>query len=245
MLVAEEAPGPPHAGLHLVDDQKRALSPARGLDCPPVGLGGQVDPLALDRLDHEGGDVAPLQLPVESLDVPEGHRVAVGKQRAEALSELLAPVEGERSVGQAVEGVVAVEDPIALGGAPRELDGRLHRLGPRVGEEDPLDAGRSPPHQRFGQQTGKQSAVQLGEIGQIGIQRLVERVLDHRVAPAEGEDPEAGQEVEVPVTVVVDQVRALGAHVVPIEPQRGQHPDQLRIHEAGVQFEALALVICQ
>ena len=56
-------------------------------------LGGQVDALALDGLDHEGGHVAAAQLAGQGVDVAEGHHVAAGQQGPEPVAELLAPVE--------------------------------------------------------------------------------------------------------------------------------------------------------
>src|SRR5664279_4698752 len=102
--------------------------------------------------------------------------------------------------------MVALEDPLSPGGTSGELDGRLHRLRPGVGEEDSLDAGVGPVDQLLGQQTGEQSAVQLDQVGEVGLDGLSESVLDHRMAAAEGEHTESGEEVEVPVALVVDQV---------------------------------------
>ena len=103
--------------------------------------------------------------------------------------------------------------------------------------------GGRPLHQGLGQQAGQEGAVQLDQVGQVGVDGLVEGVLDHRMAPAEREDPEAREEVEVPVALVVDQVGALGAHVLAVESQGLEDLDQLGIHELGMQVETLALVV--
>ena len=73
----------------------------------------------------------------------------------------------------------------------------LDRLGAGVGEEDPLDARMSAGDQRLGQEAGQQGAVHLHQVGQVGIDRLVERLFDGRVGPAQREHAEAGQQVEV------------------------------------------------
>ena len=73
----------------------------------------------------------------------------------------------------------------------------------------------------------------------------MQRVLDHRMAAAQGEHPEAREEVEIPVTLVIDQVGALASHIVPVEPQGGQYLDQLGVHESGVEVETLTLMVLQ
>ena len=167
----------------------------------PELVGREVDALALDGLDHEGGHVAAPQLAGQGADVAERDHVGSREQRTEPAAELAAAVQGERAGREAVEGVVAVEDAGPLGGGAGELDRALDRLGARVGEEDPLDAGVRPLDQLFGQDAGQEGAVHLHEVGQVGVERVVERLHDGRMAPAEGEDAEAGEEVEVPITL--------------------------------------------
>ncbi len=229
MPVAEEAAGPAHAGLDLVHDQEGPVPSAQGLGLAPVGLGGQVDPLALDGLEHEGGHVALAQTGLQGVDVAERHRVATRQEGAEPDPELLAAVERQRPVGQAVERVVGVEDPVATGGAAGELDGRLHRLRTRVGEHGPPDAGVGPLHQSLAQQAGQQGAVQLGQVREVGVEGLAEGVLHHRVAPPQGEHPESGQEVEGAAALVVDQVGTLAPDVGAVEPEGGEDLGQLGI----------------
>ena len=57
VLVGEELARPPHAGLHLVDGQQRLVLAAQLLGRRPELVGRQVDALALDGLDDEGGHV--------------------------------------------------------------------------------------------------------------------------------------------------------------------------------------------
>ena len=59
------------------------------------------------------------------------------------------------------------------------------------------------------------------------------------MAAAEREHAEPGEEVEVAPAVAVEEVRALGAHVVGVEPDRAQHARHLRVHVALVQRERL------
>jgi len=73
-------------------------------------------------------------------DIAEGDAVGARQQGAEALAEVVPAVERQCPVGQAVVGVVAVEDAGAVRRLAGELDGRLDRLGARIAEEDTLDA---------------------------------------------------------------------------------------------------------
>ncbi len=84
---------------------------------------------------------------------PNGTHVG-GQQGPEALAELPPAVERQCPGGEAVEAVVAVDDAVAPGGGPGELDGGLDGLCPGVGEERPLDAGVGPGHERLGQEAG-------------------------------------------------------------------------------------------
>src|SRR3546814_11006523 len=113
--------------------------------------------LALDRLDDEGGDVAALraarQRRLERGKIIEGDLHAVRQQRAEALAEDLAAVQREGAVGEAVEGVVAVEDLRPAGRHAGELDRGFHRLGAGVAEEHAPDRGPADARQPLTGQT--------------------------------------------------------------------------------------------
>jgi hypothetical protein len=74
--------------------------------------------------------------------------------------------------------------------------------------------------QLLGEQAGQERAVHLHHVGQVGVECLVQGVLDHRVAAAEGEDAESAQHVEVALPVVVVEVAALAALVEAIEAER-------------------------
>ena len=230
MLVAEEPSGAPHAGLDLVQDQQCAEAPAQGLGLAPVGLGRQVDALALDGLDHQRGHVAPGQLALERVGVAEGDRVAPGQERSEPLPELLAPVERQGAVGEAVEGVVAVED---RGCGRWRTRANLMAASTVSAPELAKTARRMPGCARSTSarpsRPGSSAQSSWARFGQVGVERLAERVLDHRVAAAEGEHAEPGQEVERASALVVDQVGALAPDVGAVEPEGGQHLGQLGV----------------
>ena len=67
--------------------------PAERLGGAQVALGRQVDALALDRLDHERGDIAAGELARQRVLVAERHRIAIGQQRSKAFAELGVSVE--------------------------------------------------------------------------------------------------------------------------------------------------------
>jgi hypothetical protein len=123
---------------------------------------------------------------------------------------------------------------------PGELDRRLDGLGARVAEEHPADAGVRPRHQLLGKQAWQQRAVHLHHVRQVKVERLVQRGLDGRMAPAERVDAEPGQEVEVTPAGVVVEVAALSPDVVAVEPESSQRPRQLMVHEPLVQSEVLS-----
>ncbi len=157
MLQREEAPGAPEAGLHLVADEQRARLAAERLRAGQVALRGEVHALALHRLDHERGDVAARELALQRVEVAEGHSLAPGQQRPEALAEVVVAVERERAEREPVEGVLGVEDPRAAGGRARDLDRGLDRLGAAVGGHHRRP--RSPARARAAARRARRSAA--------------------------------------------------------------------------------------
>ena len=93
--------------------------------------------------------------------------------------------------------------------------------------------------------SGQERRVHLDEVRQVGVDRLVERLLQRRVAPAEGEHPEPGEEVEIAATFVVVEVGALGARVEAVEADRTENPHELGVDVPAVELEVLSLVACQ
>ena len=85
MLQGEEAPSAPEAGLHLVAHEQRARLAAERLRSRQVALGGEVDALALHRLDHERSDVAARELALQGVEVAERHRLAAQAAAARTL----------------------------------------------------------------------------------------------------------------------------------------------------------------
>ena len=245
MLEAEELARAAEARLHLVDDQQGPVLPAQLLSFLPVLGWRHVNALALDGLDDESGDVPPLQLSAQGLDVGEGDGLAARQEFAETLAELGAPVEGQGAGGEPMEGVLGKEDPGPAGGLPGELDGRFDRLGPGVAKKDPVDVARAPPYELLGQEPGQQGAVHLDHVREVKVDRLVQCRLEGGVAATEGVDAETGQEVEVPVTFGVEEVATFSAHVETVEAYGFERPDQLRVQVLVVESEVLTMTRTQ
>ena len=241
MLVRPHLAGAAEARLDLVDDEQGPVRPAQLGSCRPVVLRGEIHALSLDDLDDERGHVPTAQLAIERLDLPEGHLVASGQQRAEPFPEFLPAVEGQRPVAETVERVIRVEDPVPLRGVSRELDRGLHGLRSGITQETAPDALMRPPHQGLRQQAGQQRRVQLHEVREVQLERVVQGLLNHGMATPEREDAEAGQEVEIALAAAVVQVRAFAAHVETVESERLQHLHELRVEVLVVKAEILPL----
>ena len=227
MLVGEEVAGASEPALHLVGDEQGLVAGQQ------VGRGGQESgrthrhPFALDRFDQESGDVALRELAPQPLEITERDH-GVREQGVEAVAELLGPVDGKRTGGQAVERVVAVDDASATGGVAGELQRRLDGLGAAVAEVDPIEVwcrGEQP----LGQHARERRRVELGQVGQIGVDDVVNGLPDHGLVSAQREHSEAGEHVEVLAAVGVVQVGARRSGVDLVESDRVQHARQLRV----------------
>ena len=89
--------------------------------------------------------------------------------------------------------------------------------------------GVGPLDQLLGQEPGQERAVHLHEVGQVGVERVVERLDDAGWPRPEGEDPEAGEEVEVALPFVVDEVAALAPLEEAVELDGAEDTRQLRV----------------
>ncbi len=243
MLVRQEPAGPAQPGLDLVADQHRAVLVEQVRGRGQEAGRGHVHALALDRLDDQAGHVTLAQLAGQRVEVAE-RDAAVRQQRAEAAAELGRSVDRQRAGGQAVEGVVAVEDARPAGGVPGELQRGLDRLGAAVAEVRAAHAGDLG-EQPLGEQAGQQRAVELDQVGDLAVQQVVQRLADHRVIAAHPEHAEAGQEVGVPVAVAVVEIAALGLLVDLVEPDDAQHAGQVRLEVLVLQLVALASALRQ
>jgi hypothetical protein len=91
----------------------------------------------------------------------------------------------------------------------------------------------------------EEGAVHLHEVREVGVESGVERLHDGGMPPAQGEDPQPGQEIEVSVPFVVDEMATLAPDVEAVELENAEHPGQLGIDVLGVEGEVLALAFVQ
>ena len=82
-------------------------------------------------------------------------------------------------------------------------------------------------------------SVELGQVGEVGVDDVVDRLPDDGVVPSEREDSEAGQHVEVLDAVRVVEVGTLRPGVDLVEADGVQHPRQLRVQILAVQLVTL------
>ena len=242
--------GATHPRLDLVADQVDPVAVAEFAQPhqPPVRR-DDVATLAQHGLHDDGGHLGGGDEPLhqEVLDVVERgealgrgagrhlHVAAVsvvrvqdaGEQRPEpGAVARLGRGERDRPIGPAVERPVERDQVLPPGGPARQLDARLHRLGPRVGEE-----------RTRGALHGRDRIEALGELGvdreeEVGrgvvdqLRRLLLDRLHHPwVAVSRGSHRDAGVHVQEPVAVDIlhDAARSASRHerVCPRQRRRG------------------------
>ena len=140
-FVGEQAAGPPHAALHLVENQQEVVLVAQlpqlleerrsGVRMPPSPWIGSIRMAAVSRADRR----------LDLRDVAERHAVEAGQNGPETFEMLLLAAGGDGRDRAAVKGALEGDDAVALGlAAPvvepaRHLDRAFQRLGAGVAEE--------------------------------------------------------------------------------------------------------------
>ena len=84
-------------------------------------------------------------------------------------------------------------------------------------------------NQLLGQDPREKRAIHLHHVGEVEVDGLVQRGLERRMAATEGIDTEAGEEVEIPLTLGIEEVGTFAADVEAIETDRLEHPGKLMI----------------
>ena len=244
VLAGQEAAGPPHARLNLVGDKQRAVFTAELGRLGEVVVVRQVDPLALDRLDDEGGDPVLRQGALKRRQVIKGNLGAVPEQRREAFP--IERVRGDRegAVSQPVVAVAAVQNALPAGGVARELQRRFDSLCAGVAEVHLLEPGHMAV-EPLSQQPGEQRNVELNHTGHLAVQNLLEGVDHCRVIAAEREDAETAEMVEILTALLVEEVRAFAVRVADIEADGAENADELRIEMPLEERKALSVTAAQ
>ena len=216
------------AGHHLVGDQQHAELVADRPHPGQVAVRGDQDAVGADHrlrddrgdrvraLDHQRvpqvlqgpGALLGLGLRVEGRPVEVGTPVVddTGRTRFGGPPPRVAG-QGDRPGGGPVVGAVRGEHLVPTGVQPGHPDGVLVRLGAAVGEEHAVEVARR-------QLRDQSRRLAAGVVGEAGCDRgqpprlLLDRRHQSGVLEADVEVDQLGGEVEVPVPVVVPEVRA-------------------------------------
>ena len=172
-----------------------------------VALGRQVDAaFALHRLDDERRGLV-VDRALGGDEVAEGHEHGLGQQRAVRVAVLGLADHRERAERAAVERALGGDELAPAGGAVRELERALDRLGAGVREEAARDGLGREPRQRLGQLELGQRVEQVRGLHQpAGL--LADRVHQRGVAVPDRAAAPAGGEVHVLAAVHVHDARA-------------------------------------
>ena len=224
--MGEEGAAAAQPRLHLVQHEEDARLPAP-LPHPAqvVGRRHHHAVLALHRLQQHGGG-ALAGGAADGLHVAEGHPHEAGGKRLEGGAVALYPAGGHRGQGAPVEGAVGHDDlvgavAVVAAPAPGQLDGRLHRLRPRVAEEGAVHPRR--PAEEFGQLHLGHRVEQVGDVHQ-GAALFGEGLHHHRVAMAQADGGDARHQVQVATAAVVPDVAPLAPHQHHrLAPEEGEH----------------------
>ena len=115
-------------------------------------------------------------------------RTQSGSSGSKPSRNVSSPLSDKRAIGQAVKGVIAIDDAGPAGRGARELDRGLDRLGAGIGEKHLVEM-RHEREQPLGQQAGERRDVHLHQIGQIGVEHALQRRADRRMVAAEANTP--------------------------------------------------------
>ncbi len=234
MLEGEEAAGAADPALHLVGDEDHAVPVAERAHLLPEVRRCNVDAAAaLDGFENDDADgrIA-LEGAADGVDIAEGHLDVVVEQAE--LAAIERPVgDRQHALGLAVEGVLGIDDarPLRAGSAFGHLDGRFHGFRTGGAEEDHVEiAGRD-----FRKVLGKRRGILRHEgnrdLVAVLVLELLARRDDARMVVAEGQRPEAAEEIENLPAVLVDVVHAFGSLDLDLVEAEQLHEMQL----AGVQ----------
>ena len=217
--VREERAGAAHAALDLVEDQKRvvlAREPPRSLQ--ECGRARRHPAFALHRLEDHRADVVAAfvaERRFERRDVVVGDVRDAGRARPEPLRVLRLAAGGHGEQRAAMERVQRrdhahlVRPEAIVRPAPRELERRLVRFGPRVAEEHALgERAVDEPLRESQRRLVREPVADVPDLARL----LVERADHCRMAMPERGHRDAAREVDIELAVLVPHARALAAH---------------------------------
>src|SRR2546426_3342419 len=210
LLVGEQRSRAPQPALHLVEDQPHAPPGAQlAHEREPLGIDRADAALALQRLDDHRRGAGRRDRVIDRRPILPRDDAHAGDEGLERLAVLRPVGGGERGEQPAVERAREGDDLGLPGPLARELERRLVRLGARIVEEHA--ARERPCHELLGEPLASLGAVQVGDVNEPARQGLVDSITDDGVIVAERVDRDAGHEIEVPRSVIRDELRPLPA----------------------------------
>ena len=184
---------------------------------------------ALHRLEHDRGDVAALQLPLEREGIAEGHADATVEERLEGRAVADAPRHGESTEGRPVVAAVRGDEARPARRRTGQLEGALDGLGAAGAEGAKIEIARRDDGQALRQRRRKPLRRHEQEMWRPRLQHLFDRGAHVGVIVPERHRPVPGEKVEHLVAFVVPQRQALGLDEVPPEAKQVQSLDERRI----------------
>ncbi len=230
-LIAEQSAGPPHAALHLVEHQHKAVlvtkiaqrSQERRLDNAHAAFAHQ-------RLDHDGrcffADRA-----FDGIEIAERNLVEAFDDRSETVEIFLLAASCQRRQRSAMEGALESDDAIALGPfADRlifagALDGAFHRFGARIAEE--RDVGEARRAEALRGALLFRNFIKVGDVPSL-LRLFGKRSDKVRMRVAQRIDGNAGGEIEIALAVRGEEPYAFAPLESEVHAREGRH--QMRCH---------------
>src|SRR6202045_2774840 len=154
MFNCEESSGTAKSGLDFVGDEQGPIFTAKGLSAAKIEIVRKIDSLALDRFDDEGRGIARGQGFFQSGKIVEWDCGAARDEGTEALPKNPIAVQRQGAIGQAMKGVIAIDNAGTPCGAAREFKRGLDGLRPGIRKEHLVEK-RDKTKQAFGEQTGE------------------------------------------------------------------------------------------
>src|SRR5262245_45922340 len=138
--------------LDFISDEQGSVFSAE-LECSwQIAIVRKDDALSLNRLDKESCDRARSQRLLQRSKIVEGNLDTVRQKRTEARAEILVAVQRQRTIGQTVKGVTAINNAAAAGRRAGKFDSRFNGLCAGIGKEDLVEI-RHKFEQALGQNT--------------------------------------------------------------------------------------------
>jgi hypothetical protein len=167
MFDRQKAPGPAKARLNLIGYQEASVFAAKLQGAGEVVIIRYVHTLPLNGFDNKCGRLTGGKRRLQRPEVIERNLQTVRQQRTETIPEIIIAVQRECAVGEAVEGIRAIDQPGPSGSLAGKFYRRFDRFSTRIGKKDLLKKRRIA-EQSFCQNASQRGNVHLHQIGKVG-----------------------------------------------------------------------------